>query len=128
MIKLNNKGQSLVLFVLLLPIFLIIMTLVFDIGNAICLKLDLDNVNHMAISYGLDNIEEEGIEDTIVDLVKANYDEVEVNILIENDSIILTLGKKSSSFMGHILDIDGFEIVSKYKGSMEEEKRIERVK
>ena len=85
MIKLNNKGQSLVLFVLLLPIFLIIMTLVFDIGNAICLKLDLDNVNHMAISYGLDNIEEEGIEDTIVDLVKANYDEVEVNILIEND-------------------------------------------
>ena len=34
MIRLNNRGQSLVMFILIIPIFLLIMTLVYDVGNA----------------------------------------------------------------------------------------------
>ena len=57
MIRLNNKGQSLVMFILIIPIFLLIMTLVYDVGNAIYEKNKLSNVSYMTIQYGLDNIE-----------------------------------------------------------------------
>ncbi len=34
MLTLNNKGQSLVLFVVIMPIILLMFVLVYDIGNA----------------------------------------------------------------------------------------------
>ena len=45
MFKLNNKGQSLVMFVLILPLLLFIMVLVIDIGNIILSKQELDDIN-----------------------------------------------------------------------------------
>ena len=36
--KLNNKGQSLVMFILIIPILLLIMILVIDLGNIIVTK------------------------------------------------------------------------------------------
>ena len=41
---LNNKGQSLVLFVLLIPIFVMIMASVIDVGNLISAKTEIDNM------------------------------------------------------------------------------------
>ena len=38
MINLNNKGQSLVMFVVVLPVLLLIMILVIDVGNIIMQK------------------------------------------------------------------------------------------
>ena len=35
MLRLNNKGQSLVMFIVLIPIVLLVFTLVYDVGNAI---------------------------------------------------------------------------------------------
>ena len=40
----NNKGQSLVLFILILPILLGIMVLVIDVGNAIYTKNKINNI------------------------------------------------------------------------------------
>jgi len=45
----NNKGQSLILFVLLFPIIFLILVLVYDIGNMILLKLELDNINKLVM-------------------------------------------------------------------------------
>ena len=49
MLKINNKGQSLVMFVLIIPIFLLILTLVYDVGNAIYEKDRLSNTNYLTI-------------------------------------------------------------------------------
>ena len=57
MLKINNKGQSLVMFVLIIPIFLLILTLVYDVGNAIYEKDILSNTNYLTIEYGLNNID-----------------------------------------------------------------------
>ena len=57
MLKINNKGQSLVMFVLIIPIFLLILTLVYDVGNAIYEKDRLSNTNYLTIEYGLNNID-----------------------------------------------------------------------
>ena len=48
MLKINNKGQSLVMFVLIIPIFLLILTLVYDVGNAIYEKDRLSNTNYLS--------------------------------------------------------------------------------
>ena len=51
MLKINNKGQSLVMFALIIPIFLLILTLVYDVGNAIYEKDRLSNTNYLTIEY-----------------------------------------------------------------------------
>ena len=43
--KLNNKGQSLVMFVLLIPLLMLILVMVVDIGNMVNVKLELNNIN-----------------------------------------------------------------------------------
>ena len=55
--KLNNKGQALVMFVVIIPIFLLIITLVYDMAGIIYEKNRLSNVAYMTVDYGLDNIE-----------------------------------------------------------------------
>ena len=73
MIRLNNRGQSLVMFILIIPIFLLIMTLVYDVGNAIYEKNKLSNVSYMTIQYGLDNIESID-ENELISLIMKNVD------------------------------------------------------
>ena len=55
MLKINNKGQSLVLFIVIIPIILLVFVLVYDIGTAIYEKNRLSNTSYMVIDYALDN-------------------------------------------------------------------------
>ena len=55
--RLNNKGQSLVMFVLIIPIILLILVLIYDVGNALYEKNRMSNTNYLATNYGLDNID-----------------------------------------------------------------------
>ena len=48
----NNRGQSLVMFVLVIPILLMILILVLDIGRMYLERRELDNINY------IENIEE----------------------------------------------------------------------
>lgn len=77
MLRLNNKGQSLVMFIILLPILLLILTLVYDVGNAIYEKDRLSNTNYMVVDYALDNID--------------SIDEDDLNTLILKMIIILMI-------------------------------------
>ena len=69
---LNNKGQSLILFVLFIPILLLVLILVIDIGKLINLKTELDNISNIVLDYGLDNLEKEGLTQELEELVKLN--------------------------------------------------------
>ncbi len=72
MLKLNNKGQSLVLFVVLLPILLFVIVLVVDVGTIMTSKQDLNNINYMMVDYGLDNMGKENIESEITNYILLN--------------------------------------------------------
>ena len=74
MFRLNNKGQSLVMFIILIPIFLLIITLVYDVGNALYEKNRLSNTSYMVIEYGLDNINDIDENDLINLVLKNVYD------------------------------------------------------
>lgn len=86
---LNNKGQSLILFIIILPVLLIILVLVIDIGRVIVLKQELDNINRIVLDYGIDymyEIDNNGLVDN--DMNNEIYiDSVDNNIkdLTSND-------------------------------------------
>ena len=58
----NNKGQTLVLFVLILPIIIFIMLLVLDVFNMFITIQELNNKNKIVLNYGLDIIDKENID------------------------------------------------------------------
>lgn len=126
---LNNKGQSLVLFVIVLPVLLLILVLVIDIGRIIVLKQELDNINKIVLDYGLDNLENDNLNGDIIDLVKLNNDEIdEININLENDKLYIELGTDAEGMLSGLLNIAIFDVKSSYVGYIEnEKKRIERV-
>lgn len=127
MIKLNNKGQSLVMFVLILPIILLMFALVYDIGNAILHKQELDNINYLTVEYGLDHINEDDLEGKLMDMININDNTLnEIIVLVRNDKIQITT-KKSVNGM-FIKNFEILEIKSSYEGYMKDNKKIiERV-
>ena len=128
MMRLNNKGQTLVLFVLFLPIMLCIMVLVFDIGKFICEKQELNHINSMVVSYGIEHYNDEDIENELNKLVLLNRDDLSsVSILVEDNRIYVDLSCSDSSIFGNIFNISIFEVNSSYVGDVIEGK-IKRIK
>ena len=129
MIRLNNRGQSLVMFILIIPIFLLIMTLVYDVGNAIYEKNKLSNVSYMTIQYGLDNIESID-ENELISLIMKNVDNPKlISVLIENGEIEIKLTKDVKGIIGKMFNFDLITVVSEYHGEIINDKKvIERIK
>lgn len=127
MIKLNNKGQSLVMFVLIIPILLLIMILVIDVGNVIMNKQELDNVNYLTIEYGLEHLEDSDLENKLAKMIVVNDLKLkEISVNVEVDRINVVLKKTVNGIIAKKFKI--FDIESKYVGYIEnEKKKIERV-
>ena len=122
---LNNKGQSLVMFVLLIPIFLLIMIMVVDIGKMILLKQELNNINYMAIDYGLDKINEEDIEISISEIIKKNKSDIDnIDISIVDNKLYIELEDSVNNTMKLFDNVDLFYVKSYYVGYIENDKRI----
>ena len=130
MLSLNNKGQSLILFVLMLPVLLFVMILVIDMGNLMVEKQKLNNINYIMIDYGLSNLTKEDLEKYIYNYLKLNKKKIDkIKVSKTDNDITINLGKKESSMLGHILNLKEVEIISSYKGSIIDDKKvIERLK
>lgn len=125
--KLNNKGQSLVMFVLLIPILLLIMILVIDIGNVLMEKQELDNVNYMTIEYGLDNLEDIGLENKLINMIAINDNSLsEISVLVKDGKINIVTKKNVNGIIAKKLNV--FNLESNYVGYIKDGKKvIERV-
>lgn len=127
MIKLNNKGQSLVMFVLIIPIIILVFFLVVDIGNAIRMKNELNNVCYLVMDYAISNNYDNSMNDKIIDLIKRNLDDVSfIGINFENDVINITVKRRIKGIISDKLTVT--EVISSYNGYVKENKKvIERV-
>ena len=121
MLILNNKGQSLVLFVVIMPIILLMFVLVYDIGNAMYEKNKLSNVS-------LDNMDKVD-ENDLIDLIDKNTNNLSsVSVLIDNGKVNVTLTKTIKGTFGKVFNFDLIEAKSEYTGYMDNgNKRIEKV-
>lgn len=127
MINLNNKGQSLVMFVLIVPILFLVIVLVFDVGNALIEKQELDNINYLTIEYGLEHMNEIEIEPKMKNIITKNNNKIkDIDIIIEEDKIKLTIKKNINGIF--IKNLNLVKIESKYTGYIKDGKKvIERV-
>ena len=136
---LNNRGQSLVLFVLMIPIILGIMTLVIDGGNVFNEKNNIDNTIEFVLGYGLGAMEKENdllhskIQPEGIELTKEKYLKVLLDynlkdnqnkIKIEDNVITISSKTYVKGIFSNILNIKGFLIESEYQGYLEENKKI----
>lgn len=111
---LNNKGQSLILFIIVLPILLFILILVIDVGKVIVLNQELNNISEIVLDYGLDkfidgNINNNNNKDNNID--SANLDN---NILLE-DSITNDMDMNSY----YLLEEDIVKLIDLNKNGIE---------
>jgi len=127
---LNNKGQSLVLFVMIIPIFLLLCVLVMDVGEMFLIRRELDNINYISIDYGIDNINEDNVIDKIKDIIYKNDSLIKiVYIKKEDNKIYISTEKKYDGHFLGFISRNFINIKSSYMGYVEGEKRyIERVK
>lgn len=127
MLKLDNKGQTLVMFVIIIPILLFILILVYDIGNAIYEKNRLSNINYMTVEYGLENIDRTD-ENELIDIIMKNCNDLsDISVLINNEVVDVKLSKKIKGNFGKLFNYSLVEINSEYKGIISD-KKIERIK
>ena len=128
--KLDNRGQSLVMFVVIVPLLLLVLAMVVDIGNLVNNKIEINSVNKLAISYGIDNIDKDNIENEIKDIINKNYKNIDdIKISIQDEKISIDLKCYSKSIFGNIIGTKGYLIESSYKAYMDsDKKRIEKVK
>lgn len=131
MISLNNKGQSLFLFVIFIPVFMLLGAFVVDIGLAKITSNNLDDVSKLVLDYGLKNIDNNPY-DSMIDLINKNDDKIDkYDIKLDklNKIINLKVEKNSSSFFGNIIGKDKYKISINYIGYINTEGNtvIERV-
>lgn len=124
MIK-NNKGQVLVLFVLMVPLIIFIIAYFLEnmfISNE---KQKLDNINQILLEYSYENKENVGFYDAILNLALKNDKEIIIESFdINTDYIEITLSKDMDSMFGKIIGINKYEIISKYKATISDDKVI----
>lgn len=123
MIRLNNKGQSLVMFICLLPILLLIVLAIVDFSRMVIEKNKLNNINYIAISYYSNHKEDDDVTERIISLVKRNDEDI-INVRINKDKNTIYLDKKIDSTMGKIIGISEYEIVSEYSFADDGIKRV----
>lgn len=86
--QMNNKGQSLIAFILLLPVVFVFVTGLWEIGNISYVSSKMDMQTESALKYGLKHLSEEGIKDKIELLLDKNFEGTKEVTIGENDIII----------------------------------------
>ena len=124
--RLNSKGQSLAIFVIFIPVFIMIGTLVVDVSFARYNVRKLDNINKLVINYGLEHIESDPY-DNMVDLIYKNDSEVdnyEIKINLEEKKINVNISKSTKGFFGSIVGKEIYKEKSSFIGYIKDDKKI----
>ena len=116
------------MFILIIPIFLLILTLVYDVGNAIYEKDRLSNTNYLTIEYGLNNIDTV-TENDLKNLIEQNTSNLKyIYVTIEGNQIEIKMEKDAKSIIGKMFNFNLVKIISHYKGKIiNNQKEIERI-
>lgn len=126
---LNNKGQSLVLFVILIPIFLLLVALVYDVGKLSLLRDELDNINYIVMDYVLDNMEDENIIDNSKELINKNKKDIDyIEVSIVEDRVYIVIEDTINGIFIDFEDSNIFKVKSSYLGYIDTDNKkiIER--
>lgn len=121
----NNHGQVLVLFILLLPIFLLLLAIVIDLGLLYYEDKKLENTVKESVSYGLKHQSDVDIEEKIKNLAHKNIDSIkDITIYQEENYIQVTVVEKYKGLFPYLFKNNIYEIENTYYGYLSEGKTV----
>ena len=115
----DRKGQSLVLFVLLLPIMIGMLAIVIDVGKMLYEKEHMDSVSEMVLEVALDgnmNLTE------VKDLLRYNLEECDVEVIYNNGEYIVKSRTQVEGIFSKLFGFSGFTIYSESNGRIQDGK------
>ena len=111
----NSRGQTLVMFVIILPILLIMLTLIIDLGFMYIEKRNIENNVYDSTKYYLDNMDEKDIDIKVSKLLNKNIKDIDkLTIKEENDYVEIKVSKVRKSIYSIITN--NIEINVNYRG------------
>jgi Flp pilus assembly protein TadG len=117
MSKLNNKGQTLILFVILIPIVLVLMALVIDTSYLYKEKTKLESTTKTIIKNNYDKKDSDDIDKIITDLYQKNNIETNnLSISVLDNSLAIKNYYSIDSIFGNIIGIKKYDIKVSLKG------------
>lgn len=118
----SKRGQTLVLFIIFIPIFIGLAALVIDTGLVISKKVQLKETTKTIIKeYFNKNLNENEINDL---MVKNDVDVGNLVIEIEDNKIVLNNETKIDSIFGGLIGIKNYKIKIQVTGYKENDKVI----
>ncbi len=121
----NKKGQVLVLFVLLIPVFLTLFALVIDIGLLYNEDKHIESSIKEAIQYGLENINDIDIKNKIEVLISKNIkDTSSIIVNIDNEYIYVTVEKTYSGNFKSLFKNNIYGIHNSFYGYINDNKLV----
>ena len=118
----NNKGQSLVIFVLFLPIIFLLIAIIYDLGSFEINKQKNINEVKSIITYGLKNIDDDNLNQKLNTLLNKNIG-TKASLSIDNNTIKINLNYKEKSIFPSIIK-DSYQVNLTYKGYLDNENII----
>lgn len=118
----DSKGQTLVIFVLILPILLLLFALIWEVGNLGLTINKYETEIKDTIEYGLNHLDDENLENILTNLLKANL-EGDINVEINNQVIKVNVKQNYDALFNNLLN-NRFDIDLNYNGYIENNKFI----
>lgn len=117
----NNKGQTLIIFVILIPILILVAALVVDTGLMTFEKERYRGIIENGIEEYFDtgNVEETEKIFSLNDIPKEEY-----TIIVQESQIEVSLNTSIEAIFGKIINIEEYEIKMNYVGTKEGERVI----
>ena len=100
---LNNRGQAIVIFIILLPVLVLFITYVFDV---VSINYEQNKLNNIAIMIDEGLIQNTLKEDTACDLVKQNDKDILCSIKKEEEKVVVELTKRVEGLFIKIIKDD----------------------
>ena len=122
----NNKGQSLVTFIIILPILLIICGIVIEFSNIAYQKHHFTSVTKTIISSIIQTDKNIDIDkkNDIIKLYNDNNIQVDDITIIDNDGLTINASLRMDSLFGKIINKDYYEIKISLNGKFNDNNKI----
>lgn len=123
----GHKGQVLVGFLLLLPLFLILFVFVVDVGFMKIAERSVENTIKEAITYGLkqEQLPEDEKQQKIETILKKNIDSIQMSeVTVTSEEIKVHVVVTRQNLFGTLINQRIYKIDKTYKGYNDQKIRI----
>lgn len=108
----NKRGQSLITFILILPVIILFVAFIIDSGLSIIEKENVDGIltDNMNMAVKQKNKDVEEIKEVII----KNKDNLDLDIKIENNYLKIKAVDKKKNLFGKIIDLSWYNLEFNY--------------